>query len=248
MDIERYTAWRIGCEQRLLATAGTHVVTAALDRDPRLLVPYAARYPDVVCLTRRGAVSLLRTHPEPSDDVQRLLRRVPTTNALEADDLPGLCDCPVYRYSPEPWFFVDGGSFTPVAAAGVRLLQASDAPAMAEFHQAIDPKQRWYVELDHSGVCGRFEGQRLVAVAGHFVFYELGVAAAGVLTHPEHRRRGLGTSVVSAAVQWALDRKLVVEWCTNERNLGSLGIVRRLGFRRDSVDTEFRIGADRPLP
>jgi RimJ/RimL family protein N-acetyltransferase len=248
MDVERYTAWRIGCDDRLLTTVGTHVVTAALDRDPRMLVPYAAKYRDVVCLTRRGAASLLRTHPDPTEDVQRLLRRVPTASPLEADDLPGLSECPVYRYSSEPWFFVDADSFTPVVGEGVRLLQAGDAPAMAELHEAIDPKQRWYVELDHAGVWGRFEGPRLVAVAGHFVFEQFGVAAAGVLTHPEHRRRGLGTSVVSAAVQWALDRKLMVEWCTNERNLGSLGIVRRLGFRRDCVDTEFRIGADRPLP
>jgi GNAT superfamily N-acetyltransferase len=248
MDIERYTAWRLGCDAGLLATPGTHVVTTVLDRDPRLLVPYAGRYPDVVCLTRRGGASLLRTHPEPTDDVRRLLRRLPTTSALEADELSGLCEGPVHRYSSEPWLFVDAASFTPAPDERFRLLEASDAPAMDEFHQAVDPRQRWYVALDHAGVCGVFDGRQLVAVAGHFVFEQFGVAAARVATHPEHRRHGLGTAVVSAAVRWALDRDLAVEWCTSETNQGSLGIARRLGFRLDCVDTEFRIGSDRALP
>jgi RimJ/RimL family protein N-acetyltransferase len=101
------------------------------------------------------------------------------------------------------------------------------------------------VELDHPIVFGRFASDLLVAAASHFRFEDFGVAAPGVFTHPEYRRLGYGTAVVSAAVSWALERSFLVEWSTSESNIGSLAVAEKLGFRPYAVETEFRIGESR---
>lgn len=80
-------------------------------------------------------------------------------------------------------------------------------------------------------------------MASHFLFEEDHIAAAGVLTHPDFRRRGWGTAVASAVVQWAVDRGWIVEWSTIATNLGSLGIANGLGFSAYATETELRITA-----
>jgi GNAT superfamily N-acetyltransferase len=223
------------------------VLEVVPNRHRWLLDPYSAKHPDVVCLTQRGPVSLLRVNTAPAPAVQTLLGRLPTDVAITPDELTARCELPFHRYSAEPWFFVSPDTFVPYSGHEVRMLGEGDASAVEWLHQGVDARHRWYVELEHSAAFGCFHEGKLVAAAAHFVFDEYGVAAAGVLTHADYRRRGFGAAVVSAAVEWALQRGLVVEWCTTAKNLGSLGIVKRLGFALDSVDTELRVGADTPV-
>lgn len=54
----------------------------------------------------------------------------------------------------------------------------------------------------------------------------------GIRTHPEHRRRGLATAAVAAAVAHALDHGFTeVGWHCGEENAGSQGVAEKVGFR-----------------
>jgi predicted GNAT family acetyltransferase len=138
---------------------------------------------------------------------------------------------------------LDPARFCPLVSAEIRQLTSEDRALMDALHAAIPPHQRWYVEIDHPIVFGYVVAQRLVAVASHFLFKEDHIAAAGVFTHPDFRRRGWGTAVASAVVQWALDREWIVEWSTTTTNLGSLRIANSLGFSEYATETELRITA-----
>jgi len=241
--IGTYTAWRIGCTPELLETPGTHVVPSVPGQHKWLMDPIAATEPDAICLFRLNGVSILRTHVSPSPKVREILDRLPANGSVSPADIEALIEGECRRYGDDPYFYLGKKDFRPVDAEGIRRLNPDDNQAMERLHEAIDPGIRWYVEIDHPIVFGLFSEGELVSVASHFLFDEYGIAAAGVLTHPEYRRRGFGTAVVSAAIAWALERDYIVEWITNESNLGSLGIARRVGFRRYAAETEFRIGA-----
>jgi GNAT superfamily N-acetyltransferase len=243
VDLDDYTAWRIGCDPKLLRTPGTHVVAAVPGRHEWLGDPFAATDPDAICLLERRGVSVVRTSVTPGSRVTALLERLPSDHAVSADEIAGLVDGELRRYGVDLYLYVGESSFRSVPTDGVRQLGPGDADHVAGVHAAVDPRMTWYVEIDHSVVFGRFVGNTLVSIASHFVFPGHGIAAAGVLTHRDHRRRGHGTAVVSAAVVWALEHGLVCEWVTDETNLASLALARRLGFEDHEHETEFRLGA-----
>jgi GNAT superfamily N-acetyltransferase len=242
MDLDEYTAYRLGCDAALLRTPGTHVIPAVPDRHEWLLDPWAAKEPEAVCLLEREGVAIVRTHRTPGPLVSTLVGDLPREGTITADDIEALLAPPFRRAGVDPYLYIADETFRPVATEGVRRLGPEDAPLLAELHAHVDPRMTWYVEIDHPAVFGRFDGGSLVAVASHFLFEEFGIAATGVLTHSEHRRRGHGTAVVSAAVAWALERGLVCEWITNETNVASLALARRLGFELHEIETEFRLG------
>jgi RimJ/RimL family protein N-acetyltransferase len=225
-----------------MSSSGTHVVPALPGIHPWLPVPYAATQADVICLFQRADLSIVRVHESPSRAVKRLLERLPSREPVQPDLISVFSEGEVNSYLPDLFFYLERTSFQPVSSANVRVLGSREVEAFNQLHAAIDLRQRWYVELDHPIVLGLFSDDRLVAVASHFLFEDFGIAAPGVLTHPDYRRRGYGTAVVSAAVAWALERELIIEWSTNESNLGSLAIAHRLGFQPFALETEFRIG------
>lgn len=244
MNLDNYTAWRIGCHPDLLRTPGTHVVASVPDRHKWLIDPYAATNREAICLLQRHGVSFVRTHLNPGPTVQTLIDKLPRDRAVTPDEVAELFTGPIHRDGIDPYFYLDDTTFTPVATDGVRQLGPHDAGHLAALHESIDPRMTWYVEIDHPIVFGLFVDHTLVSAASHFLFEEFSIAAAGVLTHAEHRQKGYGTSVVSAALAWAIERKFVSEWITNEANLGSLGIARRLGFQVHETETEFRVKSD----
>lgn len=225
-----------------MTSSGTHVVPALPGVHPWLPIPYAATNADVICLFQRADLSIVRVHESPSRAVKRLLERLPSKEPVQPELIDALSEGAANSYLPEPFLYLDSTSFQPVSSANVRVLNSRAGEAFRELHAAIEPRQRWYVELDHPIVFGLYRDDRLMAVASHFLFEDFGIAAPGVLTHPDYRRRGYGTAVVSAAVAWALERGLIVEWSTDESNFGSLAIAHRLGFQLFALETEFRIG------
>lgn len=203
--------------------------------------PYAATHPDVVDFFHYGARTLLRHPADPTPTVQRALQSLRLLPHPRSDDLFAMPDLAVTAYPADPYFYLDSARFSPVETTGVRVLTPDDRPLLAELHAHVEENRRWYVEIDHPIVFGRFVDETLVAAASHFLFDDFRVAAPGVMTRRDRRQDGHGTAVVSAAVQWALERDWIVEWCTNERNLGSMGIARRLGFSRFADECEFRV-------
>lgn len=246
MEIERYTAWRLGCSAEMLTTPGFAVLVARTDIHPWLNNPYAATHPDVVDFFRYGERTLLRVPSNPTSAVERALHVLSPLAHPQPDDLLSVPELTVTAYPVDPYFYLERSAFIPVDTTGVRILTADDRPAMEELHAHVEENRRWYVETDHPIVFGRFVDGTLVAVASHFLFDDYRIAAPGVLTHADWRQQGHGTAVVSATVQWALERDWIVEWCTNERNFGSMGIARRLGFSRFADELEFRVTDDPP--
>lgn len=75
---------------------------------------------------------------------------------------------------------------------------------------------------------------RLLACAGtHVISHRHGVAAIGaVITRPDLRGRGLGTSVVVAVCRMLQARVSVVGLNVAESNLAAMGLYERIGFAR----------------
>lgn len=241
MNLLPYTAFRIGCEPELLERSGTFVVPAIPDRHRWLMDPEAAKNREAVCLYRKEDLSIVRTHANPGPRVSEVLRQLPDEHPVTPDELGDLFGDDVVRHGDDPYFYLDTTTFAPVESEGVRILDADDADAFAFLYSGIDPRMHWYVEPDHPVVFGRFVDDRLVSAASHFLFEDFNLAAAGVLTHEEFRRRGYGKQVVSDALRWALDRSMVVEWVTNQTNPASIALAQRLGFVVDGLETEYRV-------
>jgi GNAT superfamily N-acetyltransferase len=109
----------------------------------------------------------------------------------------------------------------------------ADTAAIERLQRACPP-----LEWKHGGPDARTVAQfavedadgRLLALAGYEVWNET-VAHLQVVTHPEHRGKGLGAFVVAAAAEHALNQGLFPQYRTLRSNAGSMAIARKLGFQ-----------------
>ena len=81
----------------------------------------------------------------------------------------------------------------------------------------------------------------IASAASHMLEEGHPITDIGVLTHPAHRRQGLGKAVVSASIPWGLERDLICQWATTDLNEASLALARSLGFDHYGTETEVRI-------
>lgn len=70
------------------------------------------------------------------------------------------------------------------------------------------------------------------APAGHYLM--------GVTVDPEWRRKGAGTLLVEARLDWIRERDKVAYFFANARNPGSIALHERWGFREIARGVEFR--------
>lgn len=89
---------------------------------------------------------------------------------------------------------------------------------------------------------GCFVGDDLLA-AGTLTPFAGVLANAGVLVHPQHRRAGYGTAMVSALTEVALGDSDTVQFRTLLDNTAALSVARRVGFVQDALSLEAVIGA-----
>lgn len=68
----------------------------------------------------------------------------------------------------------------------------------------------------------------------------------GVVTHAEHRRRGLSAECTRAVVADIRIRGHIPTWTTSPDNLGSLAVAERIGFVEDRTDVLFAVRT--PIP
>ena len=112
-------------------------------------------------------------------------------------------------------------------------MTASDTEAVGQLH----PKLSWISDtwggpagLAASGMAwAAFDAGTPVAVAVPF-FVGDRFEDIGVVTHPEHRRRGLARSCGAAVVTDIRRRRHTPTWTTSPDNIGSLAVAERLGF------------------
>jgi GNAT superfamily N-acetyltransferase len=137
----------------------------------------------------------------------------------------------------------------PPPAADVRLLTPDDAPAFA----GLTPGSAWIAET-WSGVAGMLAARvaRGVLVDGRVAaiavpFYVGGTYEdIGVVTEPDHRRRGLSTACTSALIADIRARGHVPTWSTSPDNVGSRGVAAGLGFVHDRDDVLYALRT--PIP
>jgi GNAT superfamily N-acetyltransferase len=170
----------------------------------------------------------------PADWVERLRSSVELASAdrltepafwqaLLADDCARIIG-PAYQGCLEP------GHFRPVDCADVSMADDDASATLASFRQAFDP-DAWAdggLENAQSFVACRKAG-RVVAMCG----YRRWSDDAGdpcVLVHPQFRRRGYGSAVVSAVVARALANGKTLLYQTLESNTGAIGIATQLGY------------------
>ena len=113
-------------------------------------------------------------------------------------------------------------------------LDRSHVAELDELH-ALDPGAAFYLPamLDTGVFVGVREHGRLIAVAGaHVVSDRQRVAAiGGVLTHPEHRRRGLGFDVTAGVCARLEGRVDNVGLNSADRNTAARALYTGMGFR-----------------
>jgi GNAT superfamily N-acetyltransferase len=137
---------------------------------------------------------------------------------------------------------LDTASFTPADPRGTRLLTPTDRAALATLasaghhldwqHSAIDP--------DRPPLFGCFAAGTLVA-AGTLSPWRARFWSVGIITHPDHRRRGYGRAVVSAMSRHGLERGWLLRYQTLLANAPSVALARSLGYQEHALTIAVRL-------
>jgi GNAT superfamily N-acetyltransferase len=94
-------------------------------------------------------------------------------------------------------------------------------------------------------MAAHFDGKRITAMAGYRPWNDY-AGDPCVLTHPEFRRRGQATAVVSAVVAAALDEGKLLLYQTLEANRGAVQIALNLGFEQYARHVAVRLKRESP--
>jgi GNAT superfamily N-acetyltransferase len=222
--ITAFWAAHLGCRPAQLSQAGTTVVRNG---------PGLADYRGATALYRPPACVLA----VPADCYQHATARLagqPAAATFDAAVLRQVFGQAVELVVGPAWLgYADHGDFRPSDPTGTRRLTARDLPALRELgaacgatawaHSGIDPAR--------PPVYGCCAGRTLVA-AGTLQPWGDRLLHLGIVTHPAHRGRGYGTSVVSAMTADGLAEGRLVQYRTLQANLPSLAIASKLGFQR----------------
>jgi RimJ/RimL family protein N-acetyltransferase len=138
----------------------------------------------------------------------------------------------------------------PAPDPDVRLLTPDDAPALAD----LSTESAWIAET-WGGVPGMLAAgtARGALVAGRVAaiavpFYVGGsYEDIGVVTEPDHRRKGLSTACAGALVADIRARGHVPTWSTSPDNVGSRGVAARLGFVHEREDVLYALRTAIPV-
>jgi GNAT superfamily N-acetyltransferase len=137
------------------------------------------------------------------------------------------------------------GTFRPVEANSLILLQSDNSERIASLRAACDPIewQHGGRELNENPTVGVFDNTELVALAGYDIWGER-IAHISIVTHPRYRRHGHGRAAVSRLTQVALERGLVPQYRTLDSNAPSMKIAAQLGFTRYATTLTVRLHSD----
>lgn len=211
----------LGCPVALLRQPGAYLVPGGSD-----LRGYRGVY-----LARLDATVLVYC---PSD---RVGTAVAVMDALTPEEvfspagarhLAGRSKAPVL--GPSQHSFVDAAHFRAVPDAAVTTVPLGD-PGLQDLREACG-EVAWSeggFAGDGFPAYGLWESDRLLA-AGNLKPYRGVAADVGVVTHPDHRGRGLARRLVSAMVADALRSSAVVRYRALTTNQPSLAVARALGF------------------
>lgn len=235
--VEHYWASTLGCTPHDLRGTATLVLPLSPD-DPYWGV-FLFRRDDALVITvpavlhERLKVSLQRMSPAEIDDDAAVAALV----AHPIDRMVG----PAYLG------YADQGTFVQMDGEGTRLLGPRDVEQVARLRAACST-----TDWEHGGstlreqpLAGRFVENELVSLAS-YVVWDDSIAHISVITHPAHRRRGYGHTVVSAMSAEALRRGLIPQYRTLISNIPSVTIAAGLGFQQFATTLAVRLQPAEP--
>jgi GNAT superfamily N-acetyltransferase len=233
-DVRQLWAAHFGCPAERLEQPGTTILP-----EPK----YAGD--NLAALWQIGARTFAQVDPQLADAVQRITDGLPAGTGLTADDLARAWgaaaiqsrDAGIVNYLFPP----DLSAWAPRSPYTVRALTLADDGGMQDLHAACAPAEvdDGYVEVNHEIAFGCFADGALVAASSGY--RRTGFMDIGVLTHPAHRRRGLGKAVVGALCAWSIARNVINQYRCNADNLGSRTIALGLGFRQFLTSESLRL-------
>jgi hypothetical protein len=134
----------------------------------------------------------------------------------------------------------------PVSPPQVRRLGPEHADLLRELHHACPDEdcKLGEVEIGHPVVLGFIEEGRILGAASYMFEAAHPIADIGVLVHPQTRRRGIARTLVGAlcAPEYAAGR--VIQYRTQEENIGSRLVAERIGFRLCLVEEGLETGPE----
>jgi GNAT superfamily N-acetyltransferase len=221
-------AWAraLGCPVALLREPGVHLVPGG----PVLNTSSA------VLLVRLDTATLVYCPASRHDHARAVIAAGDPATSFTPELCARIAGVPaVHVLGPARHGFVNGRVFRPATDPIGRILPPDD-PRLGELRRACGEGQ--WDEAGFSGVPDAFDGLvygvdhdgRLVA-AGNLTSFREVPADVGLLTHPDHRGRGLATRLATRMVLDALSAAGIVRYRTVATNTASLRIGATLGFR-----------------
>jgi len=129
-------------------------------------------------------------------------------------------------------------------------LQAEHTDLLRALHDACSEEdcKLGEVEIDHPVLLGYIEQGRLLGAASYIFDLIHPIADIGVLVRPEARRRGVARILVAAlcAPEYAAGR--VVQYMTQDMNVASQLVAKRIGFRLCLQEEGLEIDSGTPRP
>lgn len=244
-EIQNYTAIRLECDVDALKNPGARIVSAIANADENFLETSSIEQADVISLTQMDSCSIIRKNQNETKAVNNLLQQLDCSQKITPEDLLKFENVEKKGYS-EPYFYLNPKDFKVFPDANVIKLSKENPEhiaMVANLHQTLDEKMRWFVEIEHPIVYGYILDQKLVGIASHFLFESptFKVAAGGVLVNPKYRRINIGKAVVSAICEWALKRDYIIEWSSWDENIASIALAKSLGFKKFLSEYEFLV-------
>ena len=180
-----------------------------------------------------GVRCIISTYAEFEDQLRKRAEALSATDCLSdqamAELFDGVCDEPPKRGFQS---FLEAGGLKPFRLPEVRRLGGPDREALAQFLSECPADDVSHSSLSclRQYVYGYVEEDRVLAAA-YFTLWTPYAASIGPLVHPDHRGRGLGKAVASAATKAALSCGFLVLWPASIGNTPSVATAKSLGFR-----------------
>lgn len=164
----------------------------------------------------------------------------PETDIVDPVMLRAITGEPAEQLGPAELLYFSGDSHKWHDAGVVYL--SKDDPAVAAFVAECDPADVNESSIENvvSDLTAVVDNGQVRAVAGWRV-WEPNVAHMTVLTHPDARRKGLGTQVADAATERAVRADLVPQWRAAKWNEGSIALAKSIGYESYGRQLSFRM-------
>jgi GNAT superfamily N-acetyltransferase len=231
--VDRYWTSDLGCSRDDLYSRQT------------LIVPHSTSLSDYhgIFVFLHDELLLISVPRSLIDVIRRNAEGWSRSAALQEDRLRALVSYPIEKViGPAFVGYTNRANFRPTPAAGAHVLGQQDITALEDLRSACSE-----LEWEHGGsqlgdrpVVGKYSGDQLVAVSG-YQLWDGEIAHIYVITHPQHRGKGYGKSVVSRITDEVLDQGLVPQYRTLEDNVSSMAIARSLGFERYATTVAMRL-------